>query len=101
LSEESSSSSFFGGKREVVQTWKLSVVNSHTDAITVNLVDKLPRPNSRDGKIEVSATASDGGVVNNVTHEVEYLLNLAPLEKKTVTLVITVRYPNGMKLKNL
>jgi hypothetical protein len=98
---ESSSSSFFGGKREVVQTWELSVENSHTDSITVNLVDKLPRPRSLDGKIEVSAVASDSGVVNDITHEVEYLLKLAPLERRTVTLVITVRYPSSVNIDNL
>ncbi|MBM56140.1 MAG: hypothetical protein CMB32_06255 [Euryarchaeota archaeon] len=101
LSAESSLSKRFGGKNEVIQTWKLAIENTHSDSIKVNLADKLPRVKNRNSDISITATSNDGGVVDSANHEIAFNIELAPLERKVVTYVLTVSYPSSMSLKNL
>ena len=101
LSAESSSSKRFGGKNEVIQTWKLAIENTHSDSIKVNLADKLPRVKNRNSDISITATSNDGGVVDSANHEIAFNIELAPLERKVVTYVLKVSYPSSMNLKNL
>ena len=101
LSSESSSIKRFAGKKQVVQTWELSIENTHSDAIKVNLSDKLPRSKQHNSEIEIIATTLDGGVVDSASNEISFDVELAPLERKTVTYVLTVTYPSSMNLKNL
>ena len=89
----------FAGKKEVVQTWVLSVENSHSNTIIVSLEDKLPRANNSD--IVISAVTEDGGVVDSASNEIRFEIELSPLETRTVTYVLTVTYPSSMSLKNL
>ena len=82
LSTEESVSRKFGGKKEVVQFWKLSVENTHTDTVTVNLIDRFPRLQSRDSKVQIEVESLDGGVVDHNTSEILFKMELAPLERR-------------------
>ena len=44
--------------------------------------------------------ASEGGVVDNINHEVVFALDLMPFEKKVVTVVITAKYPSSARINN-
>ena len=99
LLSESSTVKRFAGKKQVVQTWELSVENSHSDNIIVSLEDKLPRANNSD--IVISAVTEDGGIVDSASNEISFEFELSPLERKTVTYVLTVTCPSSMILKNL
>ena len=100
-SDERCTTRKFSGKKEVVQTWNLTVENNHTDTVSVNLVDRLPRYNKKNSKVEIVVSTSEDGEVDMVGHEVSYNFDLAPLEKRTYTYVITITYPSTMSLKNL
>ena len=99
LLSESSTVKRFAGKKQVVQTWELSVENSHSDTIKVNLADKLPRANNSD--IDISAVTEDGGELDSALNEINFDFELSPLERRTVTYILTVTYPSFMNLKNL
>ena len=99
LLSESSTVKRFAGKKQVVQTWELSVENSHSATIKVNLADKLPRANNSD--IDISAVTEDGGELDSASNEINFEFELAPLERRTVTYILTVTYPSSMNLKNL
>ena len=99
LLSESSTVKRFAGKKQVVQTWELSVENSNSDTIKVNLADKLPRANNSD--IDISAVTEDGGELDSALNEINFDFELSPLERRTVTYILTVTYPSFMNLKNL
>ena len=99
LLSESSTVKRFAGKKQVVQTWELSVENSHSDIISVSLEDKLPRTNNSD--IVISVVTEDGGIVHSASNEISFEFELSPFERRTVTYVLTVTYPSSMSLKNL
>lgn len=101
LSTEESVSRKFGGKKEVVQFWKLSVENTHNDTVTVNLIDRFPRLQSRDSKVQIEVESLDGGVVDHNTSEILFKMELAPLERREVTYKLTVTYPSSVTLLNL
>lgn len=99
LLSESSTVKRFAGKKQVVQTWELSVENSYSDVIRVSLEDKLPRSNNSD--IVISVVTEDGGIVHSASNEISFEFELSPFERRTVTYVLTVTYPSSMSLKNL
>jgi uncharacterized protein (TIGR02231 family) len=101
LKAESSTVKRFAGKKQVVQTWELAVENTHSDTIKVNLADKLPKAKNSDADIEITTTTLDGGAIDSAKNEISFDVELAPLERRTVTYVLTVTYPSSMNLKNL
>ena len=101
LSAEESTSRKFGGRKEVNQTWKLSVENTHSDSVSVNLVDRIPRTQSRDSKVEISVIVSEGGQADMQAHEVLFKMELGPNERRVVTYDLIITYPSSMSLKNL
>jgi uncharacterized protein (TIGR02231 family) len=100
LKAEDSKSSVFAGKKTVVQTWELTVENDSDDHISVDLVENLPRTSNRDSVIELTVVASEGGIVDNINHEVVFALELEPFEKRVVTVVITAKYPSSARINN-
>jgi uncharacterized protein (TIGR02231 family) len=100
LKTEESKSSVFAGKKTVVQTWELTVENDSDDHISVDLVDKFPRTLTRKSDVILTVVASEGGVVDNINHEVVFALDLMPFEKKVVTVVITAKYPSSARINN-
>lgn len=101
LKAESSTVKRFAGKNQVVQTWELAVENTHSDTTKVNLADKLPKVKNVDADIEITTTTNDGGLIDSAKNEISFDIELAPLERTTVTYVLTVTYPSSMNLKNL
>ncbi|MBI49276.1 MAG: hypothetical protein CL850_03195 [Crocinitomicaceae bacterium] len=98
LLSESSTVKRFAGKKQVTQTWELTVENSHSNTVFVNLVDKLPRTNN--SEITISALTDDSGIVDLVSNEISFDFELSPFEKRIVTYVLTVTYPGSMNLEN-
>ena len=101
LKTESSSTKRFAGKKQVVQTIELSIENTHSDSVHVDLADKLPRAKQHNSEVQISAITEYGGYVDSARNEIKFDIVLAPLERRTVTYVLTVTYPSSMKLKNL
>lgn len=101
LVEETSTSSLLSGKRQVVSNWTLSVENSLSDSISLDLVDLTPRTRARDGAIDVSVTFSEGGRFDAANNLVTFALELGPGERRDVKITITVVYPRNSTLYGL
>ncbi|HHZ81695.1 MAG TPA: DUF4139 domain-containing protein, partial [Flavobacteriales bacterium] len=101
LVEETSTSSLLSGKRQVVSNWTLSVENSLSDSISLDLVDLTPRTRARDGAIDVSVTFSEGGRFDAANNLVTFALELGPGERRDVMITITVVYPRNSTLYGL
>ena len=100
LSEELSKSSFLS-RKSITSTWILAVENSLTDSISVDLIDALPQSSKHGDDIEITITASDSGEIDLINHLVTYSLDLAPGERREVSLTITVTHPRRMTLRGL
>ena len=100
LSEEFSKSNLLSRKK-VTSTWILAVENTLSDSISVDLVDALPQSSTRDGNIEIEVSASDSGEIDLINHLVTYPLELAPGERREVSLTISVTYPRRSVLRGL
>ena len=100
LSEELSKSTFLSRKK-VTSTWILKVENALHDSISVDLIDALPQSSTRDGDIEIEVSASNSGEIDLINHLVTYSLELAPGERREVSLTISVTYPRRTILRGL
>jgi uncharacterized protein (TIGR02231 family) len=100
LSNKNSKSSFLSRKK-VVSTWMLAVENFQSDSISVDLVDAIPYARYHDGDIEVLVEVSEGGRVDHLKHRVIFPLDLAPNERREVSVIISVMYPRNRRLKGL
>ena len=100
LSEEFSKSNLLSRKK-VISTWILAVENTLSDSISVDLIDALPQSSNRDGDIEIEVSASDSGEIDLINHLVTYSLELAPGERREVSLMISVTYPRRSILRGL
>lgn len=100
LSNKDSKSSFLSRKK-VVSTWVLAVENFQSDSISVDLVDAIPYARHTDGDIEVLVEVSEGGRVDKLKHKVIFPLDLAPNERREVSVIISVTYPRNKHLKGL
>jgi len=100
LSEEFSKSTFLS-RKNITSTWILAVENTLSDSISVDLVDALPQSSTRDGDIEIEVSASDSGEIDLLNHLVTYPLELAPGERREVSLTISVTYPRRSVLRGL
>jgi len=98
LSEELSKSTFLSRKK-VTSTWILAVENALHDSISVDLIDALPQSSTRDGDIEIEVSVSDSGEIDLINHLVTYPLELAPGERREVSLTISVTYPRRSILR--
>ncbi|MDE0722607.1 MAG: DUF4139 domain-containing protein [Flavobacteriales bacterium] len=98
LSEEFSKSTFLS-RKSITSTWILTVENTLADSIYVDLVDALPQSSTRDGDIEIEVSASDLGEIDLINHLVTYSLELAPGERREVSLTINVTYPRRSILR--
>ena len=100
LSEEFSKSTFLS-RKNIASTWILAVENTLSDSISVDLIDALPQSSTRDGDIEIEVSASDSGEIDLLNHLVTYTLELAPGERREVSLTISVTYPRRSVLRGL
>ena len=100
LSEEFSKSNLLSRKK-VTSTWILAVENTLSDSISVDLIDALPQSSTRNGDIEIEVSASDSGEIDLINHLVTYSLELAPGERRKVSLAISVTYPRRSILRGL
>ena len=100
LSEEFSKSTFLS-RKNITSTWILAVENTLSDSISVDLIDALPQSSTRDGDIEIEVSASDSGEIDLLNHLVTYPLELAPGERREVSLTISVTYPRRSILRGL
>ncbi len=87
------SKSFTGNNRILNRTYNLEVKNNKGVAIDLKLVDRIPK--SQDKEIKV-----DDVVTNNATYETKkglltWTMNLKPLESKTEHFSFQVKYPRG------
>ena len=100
LSEEFSKSTFLS-RKNITSTWILAVENTLSDSISVDLIDALPQSSTRDGEIDIVISASDSGEIDLINHLVTYPLELAPGERREVSLTINVTYPRRSILRGL
>ena len=79
--------------KEIVETVTitLTVKNTRNEAISISLKDQVPV--SRNTEIKVSDVQTAGGVYNENTGLIRWILQLEPRQEKTITFSYTVRYP--------
>ena len=100
LSDEFSKSTFLS-RKNITSTWILAVENTLADSISVDLIDALPQSSTRDGDIDIVISASPSGEIDLINHLVTYPLELAPGERREVSLTINVTYPRRSVLRGL
>jgi len=100
LSEEFSKSTFLS-RKNITSTWILAVENTLSDSISVDLIDALPQSSTRDGDIDITISTSPSGEIDLINHLVTYTLELAPGERREVSLTINVTYPRRSILRGL
>ena len=100
LSEEFSKSSFLS-RKNITSTWILAVENTLSDSISVDLIDALPQSSPRNSDVDIVISASTSGEIDLINHLVTYPLELAPGERREVSLTINVTYPRRSILRGL
>lgn len=72
-------------------TITLTLKNTKSEEVVVNLKDQVPISNASD--LKVTEVTTDGGALEEKTGIVRWRVALKPLEQKKLTLTYTVKYP--------
>ncbi|SOE21997.1 conserved hypothetical protein [Spirosomataceae bacterium TFI 002] len=73
--------------------YRITLRNTKKQPVQIIVEDQVPLSTYKE--VEVSDVSFDGGTKNNETGKVEWKINLAPSEKKELTLKYTVKYPRS------
>ncbi len=94
--KEFTTKQFIGSKQEEEISWLITVKNNKNIEANILIADQVPL--STIEEIEVSIKNISQGVHNNQTGEIQWELNLKPLETKVITLTYRVKYPKNRSL---
>ena len=87
---------FIGNKQEEEVSWRITVKNNKNVEIDILLTDQVPLSTTEE--IEVYVKEKTLGKQNNQTGQIEWELNLKPLETKELILTYRVKYPKNRSL---
>ena len=93
---ESSSRRFFGSSQEQTLTWRITVKNTRSEAIGLTVCDQTPV--SRNSDINVTIEELSGGLRDNKTGIVTWVMQLQPGEQRELLLQYKVKYPKNRRL---
>lgn len=94
--KELTSKKSFGSSKRYMQGYDITVRNSKTRAIKIDIVDQVPL--SSDKEIEVKHTAN-GASIDETTGKLTWTYTIAPAETKKMNLQIEVKYPKNKYLQ--
>lgn len=94
--KEMTSKKSFGSTKKYMQGYDISVRNSKTKAIKIEIVDQVPLSSDKD--IEVKHTANGANYDPN-TGKLTWSYTIAPTETKKMNLQIEVKYPKDKYLQ--
>lgn len=86
----------FGGTKKYEQGYDITVRNSKTKAIKIDIIDQVPLSSHKD--IEVKYVAN-GAQYDAVTGKLTWSYNIAPTETKKMNLQLEVKYPKDKYLQ--
>ena len=97
--KEKTKERFLDDKRELTRSYTLTVRNTKSQAISIQVQDQMPLSNNKD--IVVEALDLDGGKVDEYSGIVTWDLKLKPKETKTIKFSYSVKSPKEVQLVNL
>jgi len=97
--KEKTKERFLDDKRELTRSYTLTVRNTKSQAISIQVQDQLPLSNNKE--IVVEALDLDGGKVDEYSGIVSWDLKLKPKETKIIKFTYSVKAPKEIQLLNL
>lgn len=96
LSKEFTSKKTFGSTKKYMQGYEITVRNSKSKAIKIDVIDQVPLSSNKD--IEVKYIA-EGASYDESTGKLTWSLVISPAETKKMNLQIEVKYPKDKYLQ--
>ena len=96
--EDVSSRKTVGSNIRDTHAYRITVRNTKTEAVSLNVYDQLPV--STDTRIEISPDELAGADLTAETGKLTWRLSLKPSESRVLTFRYTVKYPKGKTLTN-
>ncbi len=93
------SRSVMGGSKKENYTWEISIRNTKTDAIRINIEDQVPV--SQNTQIEVTVVDMGGASYNKQTGKLIWNLEIKPGETRKVQYKFEVKYPKDKQINGL
>ena len=93
------SKSVMGSSKKESYTWEISIRNTKTDAIRINIEDQVPV--SQNTQIEVTVVDMGGANYNKQTGKLNWNLEIKPSETKKVQYKFEVKYPKDKQISGL
>ncbi len=96
--EDVSSRKTVGSNIRETHSYRITVRNTKTEAVSLNVYDQIPV--STDNRIEISPEDLGGAERNTETGKLTWRLTLKPNESRVLTFRYEVKYPKGKTLTN-
>lgn len=90
---------FFGNASQRRYAYKMEMKNTRSEPIALTVIDQVPM--SRSSDVVVDNVSYDGATFDKEKGEVQWSLNLAPNESRTLGLSYTVKYPKDGRVQGL
>ncbi len=88
-----------GGKVRQTYAYEITLRNNKASAVTVSVQDQLPLSQNKD--IEVEALELSGAQMDATSGRLDWLIELAPGEERTLELRYEVKYPKDQQVTGL
>jgi hypothetical protein len=88
-----------GNLKKENYTWEISVRNTKTEAISINVEDQAPV--SQNSQIEVTVLDAGGANFNKLTGKLTWRLDVKPNETRKVAFKFEVKYPKDKQIAGL
>ncbi len=96
LAKELTSKKVLGSTKKLMQGYEISVRNTKSKAITIEINDQIPLSTDKD--IQVNYTAPEASV-NTETGQLSWKYTIAPAETKKMSFQLEVKYPKNKVLQ--
>jgi uncharacterized protein (TIGR02231 family) len=93
------SRSVMGGSKKESYTWEMSIRNTKTEAIRINIEDQVPV--SQNAQLEVTVLDAGGANYNKQTGKLIWNLEIKPSETRKVQYKFEVKYPKDKQIIGL
>jgi uncharacterized protein (TIGR02231 family) len=97
--KELCSTKWIGTNKTQTFTYSITVRNSRTDSLKMEVFDQVPVTTDKD--IQITVSDNGGAKQNNDTGKLTWRLSLAPGEAKKLTFSYSVKYPKDKIVENL
>lgn len=87
---------FFGNKVTETKGWDITIRNTKSTAITINVLDQIPLSSNED--IEIDLKEHTGATFNESTGQLKWTIQLGSAESRTLRFIYETTYPSDKKL---